>query len=105
MFTPSPNAFGRQRRNQVYGPNYIDTDLGLMKSIPIPHWESARLQIGAQAFNILNHPNFDQPVGDVSSSQFGTIINTVNTPTSILGSFLGGDASPRMLQIRAQLTF
>ena len=98
-------SFGNQRRNQIYGPNFFDTDLTLMKNFRIPHWESAEFQVGAQAFNILNHPNFDQPVGDVSNTQFGSSLRTVATPTSIFGSFLGADASPRALQIRAQLTF
>lgn len=98
-------TFGNQRRNQIYGPLYFDADLSLMKNFRVPHWESAELQIGAQAFNILNHPNFDQPIGDVSNPQFGSIVRTVSTPTCILGSFLGADASPRALQIRAQLTF
>ncbi|HUA16023.1 MAG TPA: carboxypeptidase regulatory-like domain-containing protein [Verrucomicrobiae bacterium] len=98
-------SFGMERRNQVYGPGYFDTDLTLMKNFRVPHWESAELQVGAQAFNILNHPNFDQPIGDISNSQFGSIVRTVSTPTSIFGSFLGADASPRALQIRAQLTF
>lgn len=69
------------------------------------HWEGAELQIGALVFNILNHPNLDQPVGDVPNPQFGYSIRTVATPTSIFGSFLGADASPRALQIRAQLRF
>jgi len=98
-------SFGAERRNQSYGPNFFDTDLGLMKNFRFPHWESAQLQIGAQAFNVLNHPNFDQPVGDISNPQFGSIIRTVATPTSIFGSFLGANAAPRALQIRAQLTF
>jgi len=29
----------------------------------------------------------------------------VNTPTSILGSFLGGDASVRLIQLTAKLNF
>ena len=98
-------AFGNQRRNQVFGPDYFDTDLTLMKDFRIPRWEGAEMQIGVQAFNVLNHPNFDQPIGDVSNSQFGDIVRTVATPTSIFGSFLGADASPRALQIRAQLRF
>ncbi len=98
-------SFGNQRRNQIYGPNYFDTDLTLMKSFRLPKWEGAELQVGAQAFNILNHPNFDQPVGNIDDTQFGYSVRTVSTPTSIFGSFLGADASPRALQIRAQLTF
>jgi hypothetical protein len=30
-----------------------------MKNFRIPKWEGAELEIGAQAFNVLNHPNFD----------------------------------------------
>lgn len=98
-------SFGNQRRNQIYGPSYFNTDLSLMKNFRFPGWESAELQVGAQAFNVLNHPNFDQPVADITNSQFGFINRTVATPTSIFGSFLGADASPRALQIRAQLRF
>jgi hypothetical protein len=76
-----------------------------MKSFRIPRWEGAESQIGAQAVNILNHPNFDKPVADLGNPQFGYSVRTVSTPTSIFGSFLGADASPRALQIRAQLTF
>jgi hypothetical protein len=98
-------TFGAQRRNQVYGPMFIDTDFGVMKTIPIPHWEGAKFEFGAQAFNVLNHPNFDQPIGDIANPQFGSIVRNVGPPTSIFGSFLGGDSSPRALQIKAKLTF
>ena len=76
-----------------------------MKNFHFPHWESAKLGVGLQFFNLLNHVNFDQPVADVQDPNFGQIINTVSTPTSIVGSFLGGDASPRMIQVKAQLSF
>jgi hypothetical protein len=105
MFSPTTTAFGAQRRNQFYGPKYFDTDFTVMKNFKIPHWEQAKLGIGAQFFNLFNHPNFDQPVGNISNPNFGTIISTVNTPTSILGSFLGGDASPRLIQFKGTLTF
>jgi hypothetical protein len=105
MFSPTTTAFGNQRRNQFYGPKYFDTDFTAMKNFPIPRWEHAKFGIGAQFFNFFNHPNFDQPVGDISNPNFGTIISKVNTPTSILGSFLGGDASPRLIQFKGTLTF
>jgi hypothetical protein len=100
MFSPATVGFGAQRRNQFYGPRYFDTDLTVMKNFKVPHWEQARFGIGAQFFNLFNHPNFDQPSGDIANPNFGTIISTVNTPTSILGSFLGGDASPRLIQFK-----
>jgi Carboxypeptidase regulatory-like domain len=104
-FTPATTGFGNQRRNQVYGPRYVNTDLAVSKNFRLPRWESAKLGVGAQFFNLFNHPNFDQPVGDIASQNFGSIISTVNTPTSILGAFLGGDASPRQIQLKASLIF
>jgi hypothetical protein len=98
-------SFGSQRRNQIYGPAFFDTDLSLTKDFHIPHWEGAVIQVGAQAFNLFNHPNFDQPVNDISNPQFGSIIRTVGTPTSLFGSFLGGDSSPRAVQLKAALRF
>jgi hypothetical protein len=99
------STWGNQRRNQIYGPSYINTNLTLMKNFKIPHWESSKLGVGAQIFNILNHPNFDQPVGDIANSLFGTSQHTMNTPTSMYGSFLGADASARQIQLRATLNF
>jgi Carboxypeptidase regulatory-like domain len=103
-FSPAATGFGQQRRNQVYGPKYFNTDLTVQKNFKLP-WESSKIGFGVQFFNLLNHPNFDQPVGDISNPDFGSITTTVNTPTSVLGSFLGGDASPRVIQLKASLTF
>jgi hypothetical protein len=105
QFTPATNGFGSQRRNQVYGPNFFDTDLTLTKNFKFPRWEGANLGIGFQFFNLFNHANFDQPNGDVQNPQLGLSTLTANTPTSILGSFLGGDASPRIIQVKASLSF
>lgn len=105
-FAASTTGFGTARRNQVYGPNFFDTDLTLSKGFHIPHWEGGQLVLGITAYNLFNHPNFDQPVGDVANSgQFGTSLTTVSPPTSIYGSFLGADASPRLLQTSVRLTF
>lgn len=105
--TATPTGFGNQRRNQYRGPRFFDTDLSLTKNFAIT--EHMSFGLGAQAFNLFNHANFDQPVNDIANTDptfgFGHIIHTVNTPTSILGSFLGGDASPRLLQIKGTLTF
>jgi hypothetical protein len=94
-----------QRRNQFYGPHYFDTDMTIMKYTMIPHWEGAKVGVGAQFFNLFNHPNFEGPVNDIASGNFGKVLDTVNTPTSILGSFLGGDASPRLIQLTVKINF
>jgi outer membrane receptor protein involved in Fe transport len=100
-----------QARNQFRGPHFFDTDLTVMKNTKLG--EKASLGVGVQFFNLFNHPNFDQPIGDIAAGSadpinggsFGTIVSTVNTPTSVLGSFLGGDASPRLIQLKAEFKF
>jgi len=93
-------------RNAYRGPNYFDTDFSFTKITKIPHWESANFQLGLQFFNLFNHYNFNTPVNDIANqSQFGTIQTGVNPPTSILGSFLGGDAAVRLIQVKAQFVF
>jgi len=99
-------GFGpRGLRNAFTGPSYFDTDFTVTKKFAIPHWERGSFQLGFQFFNLFNHPNFSNPVSDIGSGTFGTIQSQVNPPTSILGSFLGGDASPRLIQLKAQLVF
>lgn len=105
MFTPAVNGFGVQRRNQFYGPNFFDTDLTIMKNFKLPISEQSKLSVGLQFFNLFNHANFDQPDASLGSPTFGTSVHAVSVPTSIVGSFLGGDASPRLVQIKANLTF
>jgi hypothetical protein len=101
--TDSPTGFGRQTRNQYRGPKYVNTDFQITKLFRIT--ERAKLGIGAQFFNIFNHPNFDKPINDVADPQFGQIILTVGSPTSIMGAFLGGDSSPRLIQLKAKIEF
>ena len=104
-FTSSTD-FGQQRRNQLRGPNYSDFDLDISKGFKIPHWEGAQFKAAAQFYNTFNHPNFQLPNSDVNDGAGNGIINsTASTPTSILGAFLGGDASPRLIQLKASFVF
>ncbi|HTX40942.1 MAG TPA: carboxypeptidase regulatory-like domain-containing protein [Acidobacteriaceae bacterium] len=101
-----PTSFGSEDRNQYTGPGYFDTDADILKTVPLPHWEGGRLLLGAQFFNILNHPNFANPSNDIADGpNFGQITSTVSTPTSIFGAYLGGDASPRIIQLKGTLEF
>jgi hypothetical protein len=87
------------------GPGFFDIDLALLNTLPFHAGREQNFSSGEQAFNLLNHPNFDQPPGDIANPQFGSIVGTVATPTSTLGSFLGADASPRALETKAQVIF
>lgn len=104
-FTTSPAGFGNEGRNVLRGPGYFDTDFSIMKLTHIPRWERGEFGIGFQFYNILNHPNFDNPINNVASTTFGTITRTIYPPTTPYGSGLGADASPRLIQAKLQFSF
>ena len=106
-FTDPSSFYGvAQRRNQFFGPGYFNTDLSVTKDFKIPGLETGKFEVGAQAYNVLNHPDFGNPQFDYSNTgAFGFVQNTISVPTSVFGSFLGGDASPRIMQIKAKFEF
>jgi hypothetical protein len=106
MFT-DPSAFPAQTRNQFRGPGYFNTDLAILKNFSLPKHETWKLAIGAQFYNLFNHPNLDQPINDVGAGPgvFGTIVSTVTPPTSVYGAFVGSAVSGRLVQFRTQFTF
>ena len=103
----APTALGQSSRNELIGPSYSNVNFGAFKTVVIPHYEFMKLKLGAQFFNLFNHTNFQNPGHGRSSSvaEFGGISSTVGAPTSILGSVGGADASPRLIQLHAALTF
>jgi len=104
-FADPTNNFATQRRNQFRGPGYFDTDLDFEKAFNIPKWESAKFSVGARFFNLFNHPNFAFPNTNIDSNQFGQITSTVSQPTTIYGSGLGADASPRVIELQGKFVF
>jgi hypothetical protein len=105
-FTGVTTGYSSATRNSFRGPRFTDFDFGVMKRTKIPKWETAEFSIGVQAFNVFNHPNFDQPnQGATANPFFGLVTATVGSPTSIYGSFLGADQTPRILEIKAVFTF
>jgi Carboxypeptidase regulatory-like domain len=92
-----------QGRNHFRGPGYFNTDFTIMKNTKLR--ESAMFGIGFQFFNSLNHPNFGFPDNYSSDQTFGQISYLEQSPTSIVGSGIGGDAAPRMIQLKVQLQF
>ncbi len=94
----SPTVYtgvGTIQRNSVSGPGFADIDLSGQKETKI--FESLSFTIRADAFDILNHPNFGQPSGNVQSATFGQITGTRFATSD------GG--SSRQLQISGKFTF
>ena len=81
-------TFGNAAHLSLRGPGYFVLDVALSRQFKVR--EQMGLQVRAEAFNSLNHPNFGLPNGNISSSAFGTIT----------GAF-----DPRILQASMKLTF
>ena len=53
-------TFPNQGRNQFRGPGFFDSDLSVNKNFKLT--ERMAFGIGANLYNVFNHPNFAQPV-------------------------------------------
>ena len=99
----APTSFNASARNAFRGPSYFNTDMNLKKSFDIT--ERYKFTLGANFFNILNHPNFDNPVGNNASSAFGTITTAAVSPTTPYGAFAAAAEGMRIVQVFAKFNF
>jgi len=88
--TPATATFGDERRNNLIGPSWRDLDFSLGKSFRL--FEAARFEVRMDSFNVLNHPNFDNP-----STATGTGI--------VGGGTITGANGPRSTQLGGRITF
>jgi hypothetical protein len=69
-------SFGNAQRNMIIGPKWFDSDLSVVKMVPVG--EQLRIQFRAEAFNVFNHPNLGNPGGCVDCSGGATIASLAN---------------------------
>jgi len=83
FFNPGPGQTGNAPRAIIDSPKYFNMDMGLMKNFYFT--ESMRLQLRAEAFNLLNNVNFIPPASGqlqlITSSTFGQITGTTPART------------------------
>jgi hypothetical protein len=96
-------GFGTIPRNSFRGPGFFNTDLSLKKNFHLT--ERISFTLGANAYNVLNHVNFANPVSNLNSSSFGQIVNAVQPPTSPYGAFAAAATDARILQVMGKITF
>ena len=112
---PGSFHFGSLGRNALFGPGYQNLDFSVFKTTKIT--ENIKLQLRAEVFNILNHPNFSSPLlpGFSADASFngidpvtglgqGFLPITVTPDVGIGNPFLGG-GGPRNFQFSARLSF
>lgn len=69
---PAYGSYGNLRRNSFRGPSNFQFDAQISRIFPIHESLAATLRL--EAFNVLNHPNFNNPSSNFSSqSSFGQI--------------------------------
>ncbi len=102
--TTSQTNFGNVPRNAFYGPHYSDVDVNLYKDIYKK--KDFAFQVGAQAYNVLNHVNFQQPNNNASNpSSLGHIFTDISAPTSPYGSPQEPIVAGRVLVVQGRLLF
>jgi hypothetical protein len=97
-------------RNNLRGPNFFNIDAGLAKNFMLVPSKNVQLQFRADAFNVLNHPNFDQLdyfnyssyVDITQPSIFGQLPNLVSNPNTGGPNAIG---APRVVQISGRIQF
>ncbi len=67
-------------RNNLRGPSGFTFDAGLAKTFPVLIDRHVDLKFRADFFNVLNHPVFANPNTDITSTSFGQITSTANSP-------------------------
>ena len=112
--TGLPLAQGNLPRNALRGFGVTQWDFAVHRDFPIR--ESVKLQFRAEMFNLLNHPNFGPPVGDLALPSavnpfFG--LSTQMLGQSLSGGYVGAGAfdplyqlgGPRSIQFALKLFF
>jgi hypothetical protein len=105
----TPIRQGTLGRNTLIGFGLTQWDLALHRDFPVPDTRLV-LQFRAEAFNVLNHPNFGPPQSGIGAGSFGVSTQTL---AESLGSNVGSGAfnalyqlgGPRSLQFALKLQF
>jgi hypothetical protein len=102
--TPAQSDWGNTKPNSFRGPGFSSISAQLGKEIAVT--ESTRFEIGADAYNLFNHPNFGLPNADVNKGKtLGTVTTDVSVPTSIYGTGQGAIVSGRVLVVYGKFIF
>lgn len=83
---PAPFTIGNAPRSEgtCRAPGQANATLSLFKEFMLSKIrEGAKLQFRFEAFNALNHPQFDAPNAQVDGGNFGVITNLANSPREV----------------------
>jgi len=78
---PAQYTYGNAGRDTLRGPHRTNLDLSLFKNFVIR--EQTRFEFRAEAFNVLNHPQFGLPNPNIGNGQAGAITSIVGNPRQL----------------------
>jgi hypothetical protein len=94
------NLYGDAGRNQINGPGLVNLDFSLVKNNYIPKISEAfNVQFRAEFFNILNHTNFEPPLGT------NILFNTNGTTVASGGTLTATATDSRQIQLAVKIIF
>jgi hypothetical protein len=97
------NVQGNERRNQLVGPRLVEADISLLKNTRIPRISEAfNLQFRIEAFNVLNHTNFQAPTDNFT---FGGRSGFNQESPGTAGLLDSTATSSRQVQLGAKVIF
>ncbi len=70
-------AFGNSGRNILAGDGVVNFDFGLYRRVQVT--EKAQLELRAELYNLMNHPDFAAPTANVEAAGFGQVTSTTST--------------------------
>ena len=105
---PPPGQFGTAGRNSLRGPAFAEFDPSLQKTFQLT--EGPRITFGAEAYNVLNHPNFAVPTNTQSPLTWGGNGDAIFASASgnfanDVGRVFTTVSSARQIQLDARFTF
>jgi hypothetical protein len=71
--SPGSYNYGDSGRNILFGPGTKEFDLSLFKEFPFNESKSRHLQFRAEAFNVFNTPQFNNPNASIGNAAVATI--------------------------------
>lgn len=85
---PNFGFYGNAANGSIRGPGYTSANVSLYKTFPIH--ERLNMQVRAEAFNVLNHPNFNSVDTGLGSGTYGQV---------------NGAGDPRIMEFAAKMFF
>jgi hypothetical protein len=71
LVNPAPGTLGTLGLKWIEGPATLGLDVNLIKRVRLT--ETKEFEFRVDAVNVLNHPNFAEPVVNINSTSFGRI--------------------------------